>query len=62
MRDDASHHGTMQLSLEIQVVNELTATAQKTQIFDPLDWAADKGIGTFHRSVITLFGNPHVRS
>src|SRR5947209_8279012 len=58
MRNDASHDRGVQLPLEIQVIDELPATAQKAQIFNSLNWTADEGISASHSSLLKRFENP----
>ena len=48
MRDRAAQDGRMQHALAPQIADELAAAAQKAQILDPLDRAADIAVGPDH--------------
>src|ERR1700730_12670415 len=48
MGNGAPHNCAIPLPLMVQVVDNFTLAAQKTQIFNPFNRAADIGIGTLH--------------
>ena len=54
VRNGAPHNCAIPLPFMIQVVDEFTFAAKKTQIFDPFNRATDKRIGTLHSRSLPL--------
>jgi hypothetical protein len=48
MRDRAAQDGGMQHAVAPQIADKFAAAAQKAQILDPLDGAADVTVGPDH--------------
>jgi hypothetical protein len=57
MGNGAPHNRAIPLTLMVQVVDKFTLAAQKTQIFDPFNRAADISIGTLDIVPPLLHGN-----